>query len=170
MKKLLHNRNVLLALALLLLILIVAIASQLVDTTPDTLPELPAAGQETAQPGQEGIPAAEAAPLGYIRAQANGESKWIPLPTTDEDLYITITRQDDPGVSNTLRMMKNGFVMDSSTCENQDCVMQGEVTLENKADRVLMHMVLCLPHNVSVELYSTEELMEMLAQSAQQTQ
>ena len=163
MKKLLLNRNFLLALALLLLILIVAIASQLVDTTPDTLPELPASGQE-------GIPAAEAAPLGYIRAQANGESKWIPLPTTDEDLYITITRQDDPSVSNTLRLMKNGFVMDSSTCDNQDCVMQGEVTLENKADRVLMHMVLCLPHNVSVELYSTEELMQMLAQSAQQTQ
>ena len=54
MKKLLHNRNVLLVLVLLLLILIVVIASQLVDTTPDTLPELPASGQE-------GIPAAEAA-------------------------------------------------------------------------------------------------------------
>ena len=43
--------------------------------------------------------------------------------------------------------------------------MQGEVTLENKDQRVLQHMVLCLPHDVIVELYSTEELNEMLAQA-----
>ena len=170
MKRLLHNRNALLILVLLLAIAVVLIVSKLIDTTPDTLPELPDAAQGTALPGQTKAPDAQDIPLGYVLAQANGESKWIPLPTTDEDLYITISRQDDPTVSNTLRLMKNGFVMDSSTCDNQDCVMQGEVTLENKDERVLMHMVLCLPHNVSVELYSMEELQEMLAQSSQQAQ
>ena len=170
MKKLLKNRNLILGLAAVVLILAVWGISRLVDTTPDTLPELPSAGQETAAPGQTQSPAAGAMPLGYVLVQANGEGKWIPLPTTDEDLYISITRQDDPGVSNTLRLMKNGFVMDSSTCDNQDCVLQGEVTLENKAERVLMHMVICLPHNVSAELYATEELMEMLAQSPAQAQ
>ena len=170
MKKLLKNRNLLLVVAAALLIFAVWGVSQLVDTTPDTLPDLPVDAQGTAVPGETQAPAAQEMPLGYVLAQANGESKWIPLPTTEEDLYITITRQDDSGISNTLRLMKNGFVMDSSTCDNQDCVLQGEVTLENKAERVLMHMVICLPHNVSAELYSTEELLEMLAQSAQEAE
>ena len=170
MKKLLKNRNVLLVLIVLLLILAVWIASLLVDTTPETLPELPDAARETVLPGETQAPAKQEIPLGYVLAQANGETKWIALPTTDEDLYITISRQDDSGISNTLRLMKNGFVMDSSTCDNQDCVMQGEVTLENKDERVLMHMVICLPHNVSAELYSLEELQEMLEQSQQYAQ
>ena len=160
MKKLLRNRNVLLLLLLLVVILAVLLAAKLTKPAPETLPDLP----ET----QSEVPAEM--PLGYILARANDESKWIPLPTGDEDLYISITREDDPSVSNTLRLFKNGFVMDSSTCDNQDCVMQGEVTLENKADRVLMHMVICLPHNVSAELYSTEELALMLAESAQTAQ
>ena len=170
MKKLLKNRNLLLGLAAVLLIFVVWGVSRLVDTTPDTLPDLLVDTQGTAVPGETQAPEGQKMALGYVLAQANGESKWIPLPTTEEDLYITISRQDDPSVSNTLRLMKNGFVMDSSTCDNQDCVMQGEVTLENKAERVLMHMVICLPHNVSAELYSTEELLEMLAQSAQEAE
>ena len=169
MKKLPGNRNILILLVMVFLIFAVIIASRLIDFFPDTLPDLPIASA-TAAPDETGTqaPAAQAIPLGYILAQANGESKWIPLPTNDEDLLISITRQDDPTVSNTLRLMKNGFRMDSSTCDNQDCVFQGEVTLENKEERVLMHMVLCLPHNVIVELYSTEELIAMLEQSPQQ--
>ena len=159
MKKLLRNRNVLLLLFLLVVILAVLLAGKFLNTTPETLPDLPEAQSET--PAEM--------PLGYILARANDESKWIPLPTGEEDLYISITRQDEPAVSNTLRLFKNGFVMDSSTCDNQDCVMQGEVTLENKSDRVLMHMVICLPHNVSAELYSTEELALILAENAQKT-
>ena len=155
---------------MVLLILAVLIASKLIDFTPDTLPELPVA--PTAAPTESSAEETEAPllPRGYILAQAHGDSKWIPLPTDDQDLYITVTREDDPTVSNTLRLTKDGFSMASSTCDNQDCVLQGEVTLENKDERVLMHMVLCLPHNVSVELYSLEELIEMLSQSPQPAQ
>ena len=166
MKKMPRNRNILLILIFLGLILALVLVSRLVDIAPDTLPELPPAQQETPIPGQAA--AEEKEPLGYVLAQADGDSKWIPLPTDEQDLFISMTRQDDSGISNTLRLMKNGFVMHSSTCENQDCVMQGEVTLENKDHRVLRNAVLCLPHNVIVELYSMEELQQMLAESAGQ--
>ena len=165
MKKMLKNRNVLIILTLVVIILAVLIAGKLVKPAPDTLPDLPAPTESAAdQPENTSVPASEM-PLGYVLATASGETKWSPLPTTDDDLIITITREDDPAISNTLRLTRNGFVMDSSTCDNQDCVMQGEVTLENKSDRVLMHMVICLPHNVSAELYSMEELALMLAQT-----
>lgn len=163
MKKMLHNRNVWLLAGLLVVIIAVLLASKGIQKKPDTLPEnLPAipAGDSEAAPAE--------LPLGFIRALANGESKWLPLPTGDEEVLITIGRQNDPAVSNTLRLWKNGFRMDSSTCDNQDCVMQGDVTLENMDSRVLMHMVLCLPHDVAVELYSTEELLAMNDQQQEQ--
>ena len=193
MKKLLHNKNFYLVLALIAAAIILLVAGRLIDFTPDTLPvittpppapmttEAPAATEApeaTAMPEATEVPAAaeatavpaEEIPLGYIFVQANGDGGWIPLPTTDEDLLITIGRENDETIKNTLRLTRNGFMMDSSTCDNQDCVQQGEVTLENKDDRVLMHMVLCLPHNVSVELYSLEEILVMMAESAQVAQ
>jgi hypothetical protein len=53
--------------------------------------------------------------------------------------------------------------MESATCENQDCVHQGEVTLENKNARVLENLIICLPNQVYLELYSTEELLALSA-------
>ena len=156
MKNLLRNRNFLLVLALAVVILGVFAASRWIRHTPDTLPDLSAA--------QEQGELSRKAPRGYVLAQANGESRWIALPADDEDLLITISREDDPGISNTLRLWKDGFRMDSSTCDNQDCVIQGDVTLENMGSRVLRNMVICLPHSVAAELYSTEELEEMLAE------
>jgi len=180
MKKLLHNRNFYLVLALLAVVVALLAASRLIDFTPDTLPEIvptaaPTATADPAAPAVTADPAASEAslediPQGYILVQANGDGGWIPLPTTDEPLYITIGREDDETIKNTLRLWRDGFAMDSSTCDNQDCVQQGEVTIDNKDDRVLMHMVLCLPHNVSVELYSMDELIAMMEASQQQTQ
>ena len=187
MKKLLHNKNFYLVLALIAAAVILLIASNLIDFTPDTLPVITTptpAPMVTEAPATTDAPAAtadpaaaqateapvEELPLGYILVQANGDGGWIPLPTTDEDLLITIGRENDETIKNTLRLTRTGFMMDSSTCDNQDCVQQGEVTLENKDDRVLMHMVLCLPHNVSVELYSTEEILAMMAESMQTAQ
>ena len=40
-------------------------------------------------------------------------------------------------------------------------VMQGVVTLENRASRVLKNSILCLPNDVIIELYSAEEMKEM---------
>lgn len=63
---------------------------------------------------------------------------------------ITITQQD--GSTNVIRMLSNGFYMESSTCFNQVCIHQGEVTVDNWRTRALGTQVLCLPNRVTVEL------------------
>ena len=47
-------------------------------------------------------------------------------------------------------------------CENQNCVEQGEVTLENREKRILLNMVICLPHNLRLELVTREEAQRFL--------
>jgi len=47
--------------------------------------------------------------------------------------------------------------MAESSCDNQDCIYQGTVTLENKKERVLQNMILCLPNEVILELLTEEE-------------
>ena len=61
--------------------------------------------------------------------------------------------------------------MESSNCDNQDCVGQGEVTLENRDSRILFNMVICLPHRLTLELLTREEaearLLEAYAAAAE---
>ena len=52
--------------------------------------------------------------------------------------------------------------MEDSTCEGHDCVEQGEVTFDNIGTRILGRYILCLPNQVSLELYSTEELLALM--------
>ena len=50
-----------------------------------------------------------------------------------------------------------GAVMQFSTCDNQSCVQQGEVTLDNRDSRVLGNMIICLPNEVILEVLTPEE-------------
>ena len=43
--------------------------------------------------------------------------------------------------------------MESSNCDNQDCVHMGEITRENLEMRVLGGYIICLPHLITVEVY-----------------
>ena len=154
MMKLLKNKNVILVLCLLAVSIAVLIFAGVLNTDPETLPnEL-----TTETTASAVLPEDAGMPLGYILAQRNGDGGWIPLPTSDS---MTITDEEDENIKNVIRLTPNGFYMESSTCDNQDCVEQGEVTLENMDERVLMNMVICLPHQLSVELYSIEQLVEM---------
>ena len=155
MKKLLKNKNVLLVVGLLVICAAVLLAAGFINTKPATLPEV----TNTVEPAPE-LSADANMPRGYILAQKNGDGGWIPL-STGEDLVVSISDENDPSIKNVLRITQNGFKMESSTCDNQDCVDQGEVTLENMSERVLMNMVICLPHQLSVELYSIEQLVQM---------
>lgn len=47
--------------------------------------------------------------------------------------------------------------MKSSSCDNQACVHQGIVTLENMSTRVLQNMIICLPNEVVLSLLTPEE-------------
>ena len=87
------------------------------------------------------------APL-VLRYSINGESA-VEVPLTDKR-ELTIDQGD--GVVNVLGLTPNGFSMLSSTCHNQLCVHQGEVSLENMDERPLLHMVVCAPHRLVAEL------------------
>ena len=63
-----------------------------------------------------------------------------------------VTVDQGNGKVNVIHMTENGFYMASSTCDNQLCVHQGEVTIDNYQQRILGASVLCLPNNVDLEL------------------
>ena len=63
-----------------------------------------------------------------------------------------VTVDQGNGKVNVIHMTENGFYMASSTCDNQLCVQQGEVTVDNYRHRILGASVLCLPNNVDLEL------------------
>lgn len=91
-----------------------------------------------------------------------GGSAYSPIPLNGDNSF-RIAQQD--GSENVIHIGENSFFMESSNCKNQNCVGQGEVTLENRESRPLFNMVICLPHNLSLELLTREEaearLMEM---------
>ena len=58
-------------------------------------------------------------------------------------------------------MTPEGFSMIESDCEGKDCIEEGEVTLENRQDRLLWNMVICAPHRLTLSLYTPEEAVEL---------
>ena len=80
-----------------------------------------------------------------------------PIRLDGEDRY-TITRGD---MVNVIAVTPDSVTMHSSTCDNQDCVLQGTVSLENRHQRVLQNAILCLPNEVMLELYTEEEAREL---------
>ena len=110
-----------------------------------------------ARQAPEGIEASK----GYIYIAAGNQEKWFMLP--EEESTISLTRTDANGkeIRNEIAFTPNGVYMKASTCENQDCVHQGTVTLENKEKRALKNMILCLPNDVIIELYSAQDITAM---------
>lgn len=90
---------------------------------------------------------------------------YSPIPLNEENEF-TVTQAD--GSRNTVHIGVNSFYMKESNCDNQNCVGEGEVTLENMNTRILRNMVICLPHGISLEMLTPEEaeavLLDMLAQ------
>ncbi len=154
------KKNYLVIGALVVLIAFVALIAA-VQTRPlnPTLGELDA--DPTASPAAE--PTAEAqAPVpsetkAFLVVSVAGEM-YEPIPLDGKARY-TVTRGDKVNV---IEVTGDSVTMHSSTCDNQDCVLQGAVTLENREDRVLKNMILCLPNEVVLELYTREEIAALL--------
>ena len=89
-----------------------------------------------------------------------GNSTYQPLPLIAEGDY-SVTQES--GAENVIHVTENSVEMKSSTCDNQDCVKQGVVTLENMEERLLGNMIICLPNQVTLSLYTTEELLALLS-------
>jgi hypothetical protein len=63
---------------------------------------------------------------------------------------------DHEGKHNEIEITKEGVSMHSSNCYNQNCIMQGEATLENIDERIMGGWIVCLPNGVSIELVKGE--------------
>lgn len=78
--------------------------------------------------------------------------KEVPL---DEDQVIEIDQGND--IVNHVEVRDGAIFMADSTCPDQQCVDQGEITAENYDTRVLRNWIVCLPHQVTVELMLEDE-------------
>lgn len=103
----------------------------------------------------------------YVFVITATQGGWLPLPDTKEGEYsYTLEQQLEDGttIHNIVHVTVDGFYMESADCEGQDCVNQGTVTLENVSERVLGNMVVCLPHQVTLMLYTWDEIQKMMAE------
>ena len=103
---------------------------------------------------------AAAQPAAYLLVTV-GDVTYEPLPLTGEGEF-SIT-QGDTGKVNVIHVTPDSIWMADSTCDNQDCVEQGVVSLDTMYDRVLANMIICLPHQVTLELYTAEEINALIA-------
>lgn len=76
-----------------------------------------------------------------------------PIPM-DRDKVITIKQTD--GKVNKVHITPEKVYMESSSCDNQDCVGQGEISLANYKTRILSTFVICLPNEVTIEMVPVE--------------
>lgn len=127
----LNRRNLI---VLLVVVLLIAVAGAFALVQRSRLAEVP---EDTAA---------------YLVITVAGET-YEPIRLDGAGKY-TVTRGDKVNV---IEVTEDSIRMHSSTCDNQDCVLQGTVTLENRADRVLQNMILCLPNEVVLELLTETE-------------
>ncbi len=96
----------------------------------------------------------------YLYISSPSSSGWLPLPESDSFEYRLVQPLGDgTEAENVILLTPEGIQMISANCSNHDCLMQGEVTLENRDARILYNMIVCLPHQVVLELYSREEVL-----------
>ena len=109
---------------------------------------------QTAAPSAE--PAATETPAvsAYLVVTVQG-MMYEPLPLAGEGSF---TIKQDENTTNTIHVTPDSVWMEHSTCDNQDCVDQGTVSLDNMSTRVLSNMIICLPNEVVLELYTPETL------------
>ena len=75
----------------------------------------------------------------------------LPLGTPT---VLTVDQGD--GKVNVVEVFAGGVRMQSSTCRNQLCVHQGDVTMETAAHAALSNWIICLPNGVSVALVAED--------------
>ena len=101
--------------------------------------------------------------IAYVLVRMPNPIGLLPLPLEGEySKTIRVTIPDGTESVNVLHLTPNGFRMEDANCEGHDCVNQGEVTLDNREERVLWNMVICLPHQLSAELITREEAEQMM--------
>ena len=134
------------------------------------LAEAPASTEASAfteAPASTEVPEDEAAAPkpapGYVLVTTNTQSGWLPLPEEGEFTFpLKQVLPDGTEAENLIHLTPDGVYMEDATCANHDCVEQGTVTLENRDERILGNMIICLPNQVMLQLFTQEELLEMI--------
>ena len=134
---------------------------------PTAVPEETASIEVTVEPTAEATKAPESATMmgpmpaqqteevkGYVVINVGGRQYGDPIPM-DRDKIITI-RQDN-GEINKIRITPDSVDMEYSTCENQDCIGEGTITLDNYNERILGTWIICLPNQVTIEMVPADE-------------
>ena len=113
--------------------------------------ETPAEPEATPQPAKA-----------YVLVQTATQMGFLPVPDEGEYAYhLEQVLPDGTPAENVIHVTAEGVYMEDSTCENHDCVDQGEVTLDNRKDRILGNMIICLPNQVTLQLLTPDEIQEM---------
>lgn len=165
-----RNRNVMVlggAVLLIVLVLLLALIPQgrrEVQTGATVAPAATVTAAATENPPAEETAPQETQPLAdaYLLVTAAGVL-YEPIAIYEEGEY-TLRRGD---MENVIHVTPDSVYMKSSTCDNQDCVLQGTVTLDNMSERVLGNMIICLPNEVTLELYTPEGLAQVLVENTQ---
>ncbi len=150
-----RNRNVLLLAVVLAVIAAVAVFSRF--EKPQMFRDGGAAFS--------GVPAAANMSAAYLVISVNGKV-YEPLPLGEEGSY-TIANGDE---RNVIHVTADSVWMEEATCANQDCVEQGVVSLQNKDTRVLQNMIICLPNQVTLWLYTGDEVLSAWAEQMEELQ
>ena len=134
---------------------------------PTAVPEETASIEVTVEPTAEATKAPESANMmgpmpaqqteevrGYVVINVGGRQYGDPIPM-DRDKIITI--KQDNGDINKIHITPEYVVMESSTCENQDCIGEGEVNVNTYKDRILSTYIICLPNQVTIEMVPADD-------------
>lgn len=156
-------------------------AVEYLDETPapdaTEAPEAAQTPEATAEPAATDAPAATEAPeatdvpqsanmvgpmmpkqtekvRGHVVITVAGRQYGDPIPM-DRDKIITVKQEN--GAINRIHITPEYVEMESSTCENQDCIGEGEVNVNTYKDRILSTYIICLPNQVTIEMVPADE-------------
>lgn len=135
---------------------------EVIETSATPSPEPVSAPAEAS----DAVKAAVAAYFEQYPAQSyllitTAAGNYTPVPLNGDAAFKIHFGEDE---YNLVHIGENSVYMEESTCENQNCVGQGEITLDNVETRVLMNMILCLPHELTLELVDAEVCAEYLTE------
>ena len=105
-------------------------------------------------------------PEAYILVVTANGYGWLPLLEEEYAYPLIQILPDGSEIMNLIHVTPDGMYMEDSDCEGHDCMEQGMVTLENREERILGNMIICLPHQVQLYLYTLEEITALLSDAA----
>lgn len=130
---------------------------------PTAVPKETALAEATAEPTEAPQSANMMGPMpvpqteevkGHVIITVGGRQYGDPIPM-DRDKIITIRQEN--GEINKIRITPDSVDMEYSTCENQDCIGEGTITLDNYNERILGTWIICLPNQVTIEMVPADK-------------